>query len=94
MGAGSICLCAQISLPCYIFGFKNPDLPFFECSLNLIGGTNVAFSPPYEKHACVLLPILKHSFGIDIEFNLLKRGFFPVGCNAFNFLIQSLPSLT
>eukprot|EP00912_Choanoflagellata_sp_UC4_P002113 UC4_evm10s1341 len=69
--AGSICLLAQVALPCCLFS-QTP------CSLILRGGTNADMAPQVDYMRCVFIPIVK-SMGIEVTLDIKKRGFFPRG---------------
>ncbi len=69
--AGSVTLILQtLLLPLALANAKS--------HLVLRGGTNVAWSPPYEYIANVFLPTLEH-MGIKAQCRLNARGFYPVG---------------
>ena len=72
--AGAISLITQAALPCLTFSPTNNS----HISLTLKGGTNVNFSPPIDHTELVLLPLLR-SIGFDIQFEVVKRGYYPVG---------------
>lgn len=75
--AGSLTLVLQSVLPCLVVQKqrKHSNCPV---KLNLVGGTNVNFSPPIEHLVFVLLPLLS-SMGIDVTAKLLRRGYYPRG---------------
>ena len=69
--AGSVTLILQtLLLPLALINAKS--------HLVLRGGTNVAWSPPYEYIAHVFLPMLER-MGIKAKYQLNTRGFYPVG---------------
>ncbi|GIU00317.1 ribosomal subunit interface protein [Sulfurovum sp. TSL6] len=69
--AGSVTLILQtLLLPLALTNAKS--------HLVLRGGTNVAWSPPYEYIAHVFLPMLER-MGIKAQCRLNARGFYPVG---------------
>lgn len=70
--AGSVVLLLQVSLPIMMFSKAST-------SLELIGGTDVDFSPSIDYFTQVFKPFLKKHFKIDFEVDLLRRGFFPKG---------------
>lgn len=69
--AGSICLLLQVSLPCVLFA-NGP------CELHLEGGTNVEMAPQLDYMTEVFKHYLK-MFGGDFDFQLVTRGYYPVG---------------
>lgn len=69
--AGSVCLMMQNSIPCLIFAKDT-------CELHLRGGTNASNSPPIEYFQLVFLP-MANRFGMNIEIELKRRGFYPKG---------------
>mmetsp|Transcript_14001 Transcript_14001/g.16683 ORF Transcript_14001/g.16683 Transcript_14001/m.16683 type:complete len:460 (+) Transcript_14001:30-1409(+) len=70
--AGAVTLILQAALPPLVFAAKR------NTEIRLLGGTNVDFSPPIDHFELVILPLLK-KMGIDIDYNLIKRGFVPKG---------------
>lgn len=62
----------QQALPCLLFA-RHP------VTLILKGGTNTEMAPQVDYVLNVLIPILKENIGIDIELNLIRRGFYPKG---------------
>ncbi|MFH0862463.1 MAG: RNA 3'-terminal phosphate cyclase [Candidatus Altiarchaeota archaeon] len=69
--AGSITLLLQALLP---VALKAPD----EVIIDVSGGTDVSHSPTVDYFEHVFLPIVR-SVGCDVEFEVLKRGFYPKG---------------
>lgn len=69
--AGSVCLLMQNSIPCFLFTKE-------ECNLHLRGGTNASNSPMIDYFQLVFAPMAK-KFGIDINIELKRRGFYPKG---------------
>jgi len=67
--SGSIALLLQQILPVALID---------EIKLRVVGGTNVAWSPPIEFMQRVLLPSL-HKMGARFNLYVNKRGFFPKG---------------
>ena len=57
-------------------------------SFNIIGGTDVPWSPTLNYFIYVALPLYK-KFGIDIDMQLLKRGYYPQGGGKISFKISS-----
>ncbi|KAI0385147.1 EPT/RTPC-like protein [Hypomontagnella monticulosa] len=68
--ASSTSLILQAILPFLLFAGHEDDSPI---ELDILGGTNVSFSPSYEYLDQVLLPALQNSFGIVVERQLKKR---------------------
>jgi len=83
--AGAVCLLAQISLPVALFA-PEPTV------LNLRGGTNTDMAPQIDAFTEILLPNLKQ-FGPEIEFEVVKKGFFPKGGGEANFFVSPVKSL-
>ncbi len=69
--AGSITLVLQSVLPIACFSSS-------KIVLEITGGTDVKWSPPYDYFKYVTLPALQ-LFGLDITASLIHRGFFPRG---------------
>lgn len=69
--AGSICLMMQNSIPCLIFAKE-------VCKLHLRGGTNASHSPPIDYFQLVFVPMAR-KFGMNIDIELKRRGFYPKG---------------
>eukprot|EP00055_Hartaetosiga_balthica_P011799 m.55071 g.55071 ORF g.55071 m.55071 type:complete len:368 (-) comp7737_c0_seq2:1566-2669(-) len=69
--AGSTCLLLQASLPCALF---TPGVT----TLVLKGGTNASFAPQIDYITDVLKPILVN-FGIEVDVDIMRRGYFPKG---------------
>jgi RNA 3'-terminal phosphate cyclase (ATP) len=69
--AGSITLALQSVMPiaCFASG---------QVTLEITGGTDVKWSPPYDYFHYVTLPALRR-FGIEASSTLVSRGYFPVG---------------
>lgn len=68
--AGSITLLLQAILPLALFSDR-------KVNLFLKGGTDVAWSPPFDYFSQVLVPRLRPF--ADIECRLLRRGYYPKG---------------
>ena len=60
--------------------------------LNLKGGTNADMAPQIDEFTEVCIPNLAH-FGVKIEFEVVRKGFFPKGGGEVNFFVQPLKSL-
>jgi RNA 3'-terminal phosphate cyclase (ATP) len=69
--AGSITLALQSVLPIAAYA-PGPVV------LDITGGTDVKWAPPYDYFKNVIVPALK-LFGYDIGSTLIKRGYFPIG---------------
>ena len=69
--AGSSTLVAQTVLPALLLGGNTS-------SLKLEGGTHNMAAPPYDFIAECYLPLLRR-MGVQVESNLIRRGFYPVG---------------
>lgn len=69
--AGSVTLVLQSVLPIACFASS-------KVILEITGGTDVKWSPPYDYFKYVTLPALR-LFGMDITTTLIRRGFFPRG---------------
>eukprot|EP01118_Nematostelium_gracile_P005351 TRINITY_DN1686_c0_g1_i1.p1 TRINITY_DN1686_c0_g1~~TRINITY_DN1686_c0_g1_i1.p1 ORF type:complete len:368 (+),score=95.53 TRINITY_DN1686_c0_g1_i1:93-1196(+) len=69
--AGSTGLLLQIALPCILFA---PD----PIKLELKGGTDATMAPPIDFSIKILEPILKR-FGVNVDIQIQKRGFYPKG---------------
>ena len=83
--AGAVCLLAQISLPVALFS-PGP------VSLQLQGGTNCDMAPQIDEFTEILLPNLK-KFGVNFEFEVVRKGFFPKGGGEVNFFINPVKML-
>ena len=59
--------------------------------VELRGGTDVGMAPPIDYVRYVLVPLLRSKFGIDVEIELVKRGFNPVGGGVVKMKVHSLP---
>ncbi|XP_021340128.1 RNA 3'-terminal phosphate cyclase-like, partial [Mizuhopecten yessoensis] len=69
--AGSICLLMQAALPCLLYG---PG----ESHLTLRGGTNADMAPQVDYYNYIFQPIVAQ-FGMKIDINIKRRGYFPKG---------------
>ena len=83
--AGAVCLLAQISLPCAVFA-PGP------VSLNLRGGTNCDMAPQIDEFTEILLPNL-HKFGVNFEYEVVRKGFMPRGGGIVNFFVNPVKQL-
>jgi len=80
--AGSVTLALQSVLPIAAYA-PGPVI------LDITGGTDVKWSPPYDYFKNVMLPALK-LFGYDIESSLISRGYFPAGNGRV--IVNAMPS--
>jgi len=74
--AGSVCLMIQSALPCMIFSNN-------QSFIKLKGGTNATYAPQIDYFQMVFMPIAK-KFGIKVELEILKRGYYPRGGGEVN----------
>lgn len=75
--AGSCSLLLQVSLPVLLFAPSTT-------SLILKGGTNVTNSPPIDYMKHVLTPLLEQHCQVNMELEVIKRGFMPRGGGIVN----------
>ena len=47
-------------------------------TMDISGGTNVMWAPPIDSYQQVLFPLMK-KMNIDVDLNILARGFYPLG---------------
>lgn len=72
--AGSTTLLLQVALPLLLFSpQKAPS------TLTLKGGTNATQAPQIDYTQHVFLPFARTHFGLDVELDIQKRGYFPRG---------------
>jgi len=83
--AGAVCLLAQICFPVALF---SPG----KVVLNLKGGTNADMAPQIDEYTEILLPTVKR-FGLDFEFEVVRKGFFPKGGGEVNFFLSPVKEL-
>ncbi|XP_002128174.2 RNA 3'-terminal phosphate cyclase-like [Ciona intestinalis] len=69
--AGAVSLLLQIALPCLMF---TPSVSH----LTLCGGTNAEMAPQIDYTIQVLKPVLE-AFGVRMDCQIVKRGYFPRG---------------
>ncbi len=69
--AGSITLLLQALIPTLVLSKET-------FSLNLRGGTDVKWSPTLDYFRRVAIPVYS-LMGLDVEMNVTRRGFYPVG---------------
>ncbi|KAL0481058.1 RNA 3'-terminal phosphate cyclase [Acrasis kona] len=85
--AGSCTLLAQALLPALLFSrYEGDSRP----PVVLKGGTDVSFSPPVDIFTNIFLVTLSKHFGISIDLNIEKRGFYPKGGGVINLKIPSI----
>lgn len=80
--AGAVTLLLQSSLPPALFAGA-------PSTFNFIGGTNVEWSPPVDFNIQVLFPTLKQ-MGVQVDCDLVKRGYFPKGGGKCSFHVEPL----
>jgi len=83
--AGAVCLLAQIALPVSLFA-PTPTV------LNLRGGTNADMAPQIDAFTEVFLPNLQR-FGPHVEYEVVRKGFFPKGGGEVNFFVNPIKAL-
>jgi RNA 3'-terminal phosphate cyclase (GTP) len=77
--AGSIVLALQsVILPCVVSGQK--------FKFNIIGGTDVSWSPSIDFFKDIFLPCLENYGKIDLQIN--RRGYYPKGNGSISLVIQ------
>ncbi|KAI3613551.1 rna terminal phosphate cyclase domain 1 [Moniliophthora roreri] len=72
--AGSTMLLLQIALPLLLFRREAST-----SSLTLKGGTNATQAPQVDYTQHVFLPFLRKHFGISVEMEVKRRGYYPKG---------------
>lgn len=80
--AGSITLALQSILPIAAYA-PGP------VTLDMTGGTDVKWAPPYDYFHCVTMPALGR-FGFHMDASLLARGYFPAGNGRV--IVSTVPS--
>jgi RNA 3'-terminal phosphate cyclase (ATP) len=60
--------------------------------LNLKGGTNADMAPQIDEFTEVCIPNLAH-FGLKLEYEVVRKGFFPKGGGEVNFFVDPVKSL-
>ena len=78
--AGSITLLLQSILPVLVFGKGK------KTKIRIKGGTDVAWSMPYDYFVNVLVPQLRR--WVNIESKLIKRGYYPKGGGEVEIIIE------
>jgi len=69
--AGAITLLLQVAV---IVAAKAEQ----KCSFEIIGGTDVKWSPTIDYFSCVFIPALK-ALGVDVKLAVKRRGYYPKG---------------
>ncbi|KAL6766332.1 hypothetical protein ACKKBG_A35605 [Auxenochlorella protothecoides x Auxenochlorella symbiontica] len=79
--AASCMLMAQAALPCLLLprAMSARGPPPGRRTLRLRGGTDARAAPPADYLRHVLAPALRAHAGVDLEVEVLRRGFFPKG---------------
>ncbi|CAL5229697.1 g13069 [Coccomyxa viridis] len=90
--AGSCALLAQAALPCLLYAVPEPSSAESSKAsvLELRGGTDAAMAPSIGYLQHVLLPMLRHLFGLTLDLQLERRGFYPQGGGRAALMVQSL----
>ncbi|MBS3052525.1 MAG: RNA 3'-terminal phosphate cyclase [Candidatus Aenigmarchaeota archaeon] len=83
--AGSVTLLLQTLLPVLIFSKKS-------LSLEIIGGTDVKWSPTIHYTSSVLLPFLK-KMGVDVHIEIENYGFYPLGGGNIKIAVNPIKKL-
>lgn len=78
--AGSVCLLAQVAVPCGLFARKTTIL-------NLRGGTDASMAPPIDYYASVFIPALRR-FGASVKVEIVRKGYFPRGGGEVNITVD------
>lgn len=90
--AGSTALLLQVSLPSLLFASPSEDVKVGGVShLTLRGGTNATAAPQIDYTQHVFLPFLRSHFGIDIQLDVRRRGYWPKGGGE---VAVSIPSIS
>ncbi|KAJ6500380.1 RNA 3'-terminal phosphate cyclase domain-containing protein [Mycena sanguinolenta] len=77
--AGAVTLLLQISLPILLFA-QSPT----PSTLTLKGGTNATLAPQVDYIQHVFLPFARRHFGLKVEVDVRRRGYFPKGGGEVN----------
>ncbi|CAG9466632.1 unnamed protein product [Pedinophyceae sp. YPF-701] len=88
--AGSCTLLAQAALPCAVFASPAVGAPDARVRMTLQGGTDADLAPPVGYMQQVLLPTLREHFGVRVEMEVRRRGFFPRGGGVVNVSLMPL----
>jgi len=83
--AGSIPLVMQASIPVMLFSDG-------DTCIDIIGGTDVSWSPPIDYMRFVFAPFLK-KLGISITIKLLRRGHYPRGGGRVIYCVNPVQSI-
>ncbi len=83
--AGSITLVLQCCLLPSIFSDS-------EVKLKIVGGTDVKFAPPIDYFKNVFLKLLE-KLGIEVEIELMRRGYYPKGGGEVEILIKPVKEI-
>ncbi|XP_029943106.1 RNA 3'-terminal phosphate cyclase [Salarias fasciatus] len=83
--AGSVCLLLQASLPVSLFSNQRTDLV-------LKGGTETELAPHSDYTLKVFKPIVE-KFGVQFDFDVVKRGFYPKGGGVVSVSVQPIRQL-
>ncbi|CAD7703649.1 unnamed protein product, partial [Ostreobium quekettii] len=75
--AGSCTLLAQATLPVLLYAQPTDSTPISK--LEFRGGTDAALAPPVGYLQHVLVPLLRARLGLEVEVELVRRGFYPRG---------------
>lgn len=78
----SITLLAQVLLPIISFAGETTKLL-------CIGGSNVPTSPQIDDYQMVFFPLLQR-FGVSVDIDLIRRGFYPRGGGRICFQVCSI----
>ena len=84
--AGSITLLLQALIPALVLSKGT-------FSLNLRGGTDVKWSPSVDYFRRIVIPVYS-LLGIDVEMNVTRRGFYPVGGGEVSCNIRSTGAIS
>lgn len=83
--AGSVSLVLQAML---LAGSKT-DKPL---KIDIAGGTNVMWAPPLDSYNQVLFPLMER-MGVNVNAEILKRGFFPEGGGRVSAVLDPVKSI-
>jgi len=87
--AGSVALLAQACLPLLLLAGPSADGSSLS-RLDLGGGTDAAAAPPASYVSAVLLPTLRRLFGVEVDLDITRRGFFPKGGGRVSLVARAL----
>ncbi|KAF7322639.1 RNA terminal phosphate cyclase domain 1 [Mycena chlorophos] len=77
--AGAATLLLQVSLPLLLFSNSGSQSGVAPSVLKLKGGTNADHAPQIDYIQHVFLPFAKRHFGLSVELDIRRRGYFPKG---------------